>query len=37
MNGEVVKSGTEKQMVIDMTSGIFIIRSGKQSQLFTVF
>lgn len=37
MGGQLVRNGTETQMVIDMTSGIFIIRSGKQSQLFTVY
>ena len=35
--GEQVKSGDQSNIVIDMTSGIYIIRSGKQSQLFTVF
>ena len=37
VNGELVKSGNKNQMVVDMTRGIFIIKSGKQSQLFTVF
>ncbi len=37
IEGELVKSGNRSQLVVDMTSGIFIIRSGKQSQLFTVF
>lgn len=35
--GEQIKSGDKSNIVIDMTSGIYIIRSGKQSQLFTVF
>lgn len=37
VDGELIKSGNKAQMVVDMTRGIFIIRSGKQSQLFTVF
>lgn len=36
-SGEQIKSGSQNNIVIDMKSGIYIIRSGKQSQLFTVF
>lgn len=36
-NGVLVKQGQGAQMVVDMTSGLFIIRAGKHSQLFTVF
>lgn len=36
IGGDLLKSGSDKQIVIDMASGIFIIRSGKQSQLFSV-
>lgn len=37
VDGILIKSGDKSQLVMDMTRGIFIIRSGKQSQLFTVF
>jgi len=37
MDGDLIRSGSQRQMVIDMTSGIFMIRSGQQSQIFMVF
>ncbi len=37
IEGALIKSGDINQMVIDMTRGMFIIRSGKQSQVFIVF
>lgn len=37
VEGGLVKSGSQTQMVMDMTRGLYIIRSGKQSQVFTVF
>jgi len=37
IEGDLVQSGTQSQMVVEMTRGIYIIRSGQQSQRFTVF
>jgi predicted esterase len=36
-DGQKVQSGNEREIVIQMTSGIYIIRSGQQSQVFSVF
>ena len=37
VDGQKIKSGEANEIVIDMTNGLYIIRSGQQSQLFTVF
>ena len=36
-DGQIVMKGNEPEIVINMTSGIYIIRSGKQSQVFSVY
>ena len=37
LDGQIIEKGNQSQIVINMTSGIYIIRSGKQSQIFSVF
>ena len=37
INGELVKAGREHRMVADMTRGIYIIRVGKHTEVFSVF
>lgn len=37
IDGSLVKSGRQSEIVMDMTRGIYIIRLGKQTQKFTVF
>lgn len=36
-DGQKIMQGTKSEIVISMGSGIYVIRSGKQSQLFTVY
>ena len=37
MDGQVVKTGIGKEIVLNMTNGLYIIRSRQHSQIFTVF